>query len=165
MTSPFAGFNFNIGGGKPTKSFQGISSEQTINNYKSSEDVAMRKVLVKSWNNPYASGTFNGRNRVITPFRAVNNSGDFLARPNYQCGGPNPTQKSRSFYQGRIGKMISNCDGTNIPASSCNAKFVSDSSDYTKFKKQMACGKNYNDLKFGGDQSNASYHAQLMANR
>jgi hypothetical protein len=165
MSSTFAGFNFNLYGTRPTVSFQGISPQQTINSFKTSEETAMRKVLVKSWNNPYATGTVNGKKRIITPFRAVNNSGDFLARPYYSCGGPNPTNKTRSFYQHRIGAITNMCDGTNIPASSCNTKFVSDSSDYTKFKKQMAYVKNYNDLKFGGDQSHASYDARIRIHR
>ena len=165
MTSTFAGFNFNIYGSRPIKSFQGISSQQTLTNYKTSEETAIRKVLVKSWNNPYATGTFNGRKRVITPFRAVMNTGDFLARQNYSSGGPNPTQKTRSFYQQGIGTIINNPDGSGIPASSCNPKFVADSSDYTKFKKQMAVVKNYNDLKFGGDQSHASYDARVSVHR
>jgi hypothetical protein len=147
------------------KMFQGISPQQTITNYKSSEETLMRKVLVKSWNNPYAVGVVNGRNRVTTPFRAVNNLGDFLSRPDYVCGGPNQINKSRSFYQGRIGSIISQCDGSGIPASSCNVKFVPDSSDYTKFRKQRACMKNYNDPTFGGDQSNASYVASLAVRR
>jgi hypothetical protein len=170
MSSSFTGLgqnvmNFNLGGRKPTKSFQGISPQQTITNFKSSEETALRKVLVKSWNNPYATGKVNGYNRVTTPFRAVNNLGDFLGRKNYVCGGPNPTQKTRSFYQGRIGAIISQCDNTKIPASSCNVKYVPDSSDYITYKKQRACMQNYNDLTFGGDQSNASYVAEMGVRR
>lgn len=153
--------NINTGGYRPTMVFHGISSQQTINNYKTSEETAMRKVLVKSWNNPYATGKVNGKGRITTPFRAVNNSGDYLSRVNYTCGGPNPTQRSRSFYQGRIGAIMSKCDGTGIPASSCNVKFVADSSDYTKFKKQKAYI--YDDLKNGGDQNHGSYDAFINA--
>ena len=67
-----------LGGG-----IQGISPKQTVNNYRDSNQVMTRRVLVKSWNNPYATGTVEGKDRVITPFRAVNNLGDFLARPYY----------------------------------------------------------------------------------
>ena len=165
MSSTFAGFNFNLYGSRPTKAFQGISPQQTLTSFKTSEETAMRKVLVKSWNNPYAVGTVNTKKRVITPFRAVMNTGDFLARQNYSSGGPNPTQKTRSFYQQGIGAIINNPDGSGIPASSCNPKFVADSSDYTRFKKQMAYVKNYNDLTFGGDQSHASYHARVSVHR
>jgi len=157
--------NYNTGGGRLAKSFQGISPIQTINNYKDSSNVMMRRVLTKSWNGPYASGKVNNKSRVITPFRAVNNSGDFLARQNYVCGGPNQIQASRSFYQGSIGSIISKCDGTGIPSSTCNVKYVADSSDYTKFKKQRASVQNYNDVSNGGDQSHASYDAWLRVHR
>jgi len=73
----------------------GISPKQTLTNYKDGEQSLDRGVLRRGWNQLYASGTVNGRNRVITPFRAVNNLGDFLARPNYVCGGPNQVNASK----------------------------------------------------------------------
>lgn len=148
-----------LGGG-----IKGISPQQTILNYKDSEQTLARSVLRRSWNTAYATGTYNGRKRVITPFRAVNNSGDFLARVQYSCGGPNPTTADRYKRNANIGSMWSNCDSTGVPASSCNTKFVPDSSDYTKFRKQRALNQNYNDSSFGGDQSNATY-VPLMAVR
>ena len=149
----------NLGGG-----FKGISPKQTVNNYKDSSQVMTRRVLSNSWNGAYASGTVNGYKRVTTPFRAVNNLGDFLARPDYICGGPNQVNASKPGMKGRIGSIISQCDGTGIPSSTCNVKFVPDSSDYITYKKQRAIGQTYNDTKFGGDESNASY-VPLMAVR
>ena len=46
-----------------------------------------------------------------------------------------------------------------VTASACNVKFVYDSSDYVTYLKQKAINKNYNDLTYGGDQSNASQSA------
>ena len=46
-----------------------------------------------------------------------------------------------------------------IPAAACNVKFVYDSSDYITYLKQKAVVKNYNDLTYGGDDSNASQSA------
>jgi hypothetical protein len=43
----------------------------------------------------------------------------------------------------------------NIPSATCNGKWVYDSSDYTRFLKQQAFNKNYNDLTFGSG-NNAS---------
>jgi hypothetical protein len=137
--------------------YNGYSPVQTINAFKNSDQVMARKVLTKSWNGPYATGTVNGRNRVTTPFRAVNNLGDFLGRQNYMCGGPAQVHADKPGYKSRIGSIINNCDNSGIAPSSCNVKFVPDSSDYIKFKKLSALNKNYNDLKYGGDQSNASY--------
>jgi hypothetical protein len=63
-----------------------------------------------------------------------------------------------------IGSQKNNCDNTGVPASSCNVKYVYDSSLYTRFLKEQAMNRNYNDLKNGGDDHNASQVA-LMAIR
>ena len=144
--------------------FQGYSPQQTITSYKNSEQVMARRVLVKSWNTSYANGNVNGKGRITTPFRAVNNLGDFLGRVNYVCGGPNQVNKTYPGRQGPIGSIISQCDNTGIPSSTCNVKYVPDSSDYITFKKQRALNQNYNDLGYGGDKNNASY-VSLMAVR
>ena len=167
-------FGTPIGGGYTTKfsstnvlggPFNGYSPQQTKTNFKDSENVMTRRVLVKSWNGKCAVGKDGDHNRVVTPFRAINNLGDFLGRQDYVCGGPNQINKSRPGLQGRLGSIISRCDGTGVPASVCNNKFVPDSSDYTTFKKQSAMNKNYNDLGFGGDIHNASYVARMAVHR
>jgi hypothetical protein len=146
----------NLGG-----PFQGFSPKQTINSVVSSEGVMTRRILRSSWNTPYAYGTVNGRERVIGQFRAVNNLGDFLGRIDYVCGGPNQVNSNRPGWKSHIGSIISQCDGTGIPASVCNSRFVSDSSDYTTFKKQKAMNQNYNDLNYGGDEHNGSFVSMM----
>jgi hypothetical protein len=143
----------NLGGGP----FNGFSPVQTINNVKNSEQVMQRRVLRHGWNTAYATGSVNGQSRVVTPFRAVNNLGDFLGRENYVCGGPNQVNATYPGWKSRIGSIISQCDGTGVPSSTCNVKFVADSSDYTKYRKLQSANHMYNDLKNGGDESNASY--------
>jgi len=155
----------NLGGKLLGGAIQGKSPKQTITNYKGSDQVMSRKLVVKSWNNAYATGLVNGKSRVTTPFRAVNNSGDYLGRVHYSCGGPNPTNADKPGWKSRIRNMFSNCDGTGIPASSTNTKFVADSSEYSKFRKNRAINLNYNDSSFGGDQSNASYVNQMAIRR
>ena len=145
----------NLGG-----PFQGFSSRQTMTNYKTSELVSMRHVLRSGWNTAYARGTVNNQARKIGPFRAVNNSGDFLSRQNYSSGGPNPTNASRPGYGRLIGNLWSKPDTSGIEASSCNVKFVADSSEYTKFRKQQANNRNYNDLSQGG-YNNSAYTALM----
>jgi hypothetical protein len=145
--------------------FNGYSGKQTVTNYKDSEQTMSRRVLRSAWNTRYASGTVNGQSRVITPFRAVNNLGDFLSRTNYVCGGPNQVNASKPGMKGRIGSIISACDATGVEASVCNPKFVPDSSDYIRFKKQQAMNRNYNDSKNGGDESNGSYVALMRVTR
>ena len=95
----------NLGGG-----FQGISPKQSITNYRGGDDVLTRRIVTKSWNTTYASGLVNGLQRVTTPFRAVENLGDYLSRKNYSCGGPNPTNASRPGYKSLIGNLINVCD-------------------------------------------------------
>ena len=133
-------------------SINGISPKQTVNNYKSGEQALDRGVLRRSWNQMQATGTVNDKKRVITPFRAVNNLGDFLARKNYVCGGSNQVNASKPGWKGRIGSIMSSCDG-------------SDSSDYITYKKQRASNVNYNDNSFGGDESNASFVSMMAVRR
>jgi len=149
----------NLGG-----PFQGYSPQQTLLNFKDSEQVMTRRILTKSWNGDGAVGVSNEKKRIITPFRAINNLGDFLSRTNYVCGGSNQINKTYPGRQGPIGSIISRCDNSGVAAAVCNGRFVPDASDYITFKKQRALNQNYNDLANGGDQSNASY-VNLMAVR
>ena len=149
----------NLGG-----PFQGSSPIQTINNHKDGVQTVIRGILRRSWNSLNAKDTRNGHSRVITPFRAVNNLGDYLGRQHYSCGGPNPVNSRPNLRGLSVGSIISNCDATNIAAASCNSKFVPDSSDYITFKKQRAINANYNDSSNGGDQHNGSY-VNLMSIR
>jgi hypothetical protein len=51
------------------------------------------------------------------------------------------------------------CDNTGVPASACNVKYVYDSSDYIRYKKQSSFVKNYNDISYGGDNNFAGQSA------
>lgn len=157
--------NSNLGGatlgGGP---YNGYSPKQTISAYKdNNDDVISRRIVIKSWNSKQLFTT-NGYVPRVTPFRAVNSLGDFLGRVSYSCGGPNTQNAIKPGYGRLIGSVPQQCDGTGIAPTTCNPKFVSDSSDYTKFKKLSAANRNYNDLSNGGDQHNASY-VPLMAIR
>jgi hypothetical protein len=131
-----------------------------VNSFKTCDDASIRSILKRSWNTGQASGQVNGYNRIVTPFRAVNNSGDFLLRQNYVCGGPSPASNgTRRPGLGRLyGRAQDTCDDKNVPAASCNPKFVADSSDYIRFKKQRAYNVNFNDVNFGG-YNNSSQEA------
>ena len=151
----------NLGG-----PYQGYSPQQTSKGYNNFGDIMTRSILRNSWNTRYASqSAINGQQRVITPFRAVNNSGDFLARINYSCGGSNQVNIDKPGMRSIIGSVPQMCDSMGIPASNCNPRFVADSSDYTTFKRQQAANYNYNDLSPGGDQNNASFVPLLRVRR
>jgi hypothetical protein len=141
-------------------SFQGISPKQSVLNYKDNSITIMRRELRKAWNTSYARGEVNGYKRQIGPFRAVTNSGDFLSRENYVCGGSEPSNGMKVGLGRRFGSILSKCDGTGIPASNTNVKYVPDSSDYIKYKRQSAYNRNYDDVSFGG--YNNSAYVDLM---
>lgn len=126
-----------------------------------------RFILSKAWNGKYASqkvvnDALPGNPQVkpsTTPFRAVMNAGDYLSREHYSCGGPNmigsgpPGTLVLTSKDG--GQSKSQCDGTNIPPSTCNVKYVYDGSDYTRFRKEQAKNRNRNDYTYGGSNNGA----------
>lgn len=147
----------DLGGGY----FNGFSPVQSSNGYNDFETINHRRILTKAWNKKGAVGVDNEYKRRINAFRVINNAGDFLSRANYVCGGARPVNRTQNGkVMRRVGGMPqNNCDETGVEAASCNPKFVYDSSDYVRFLKQKALNKSYNDLSYGGDQSNASYSA------
>jgi hypothetical protein len=120
----------------------------------SSELETLRFSLRKAWNGSAASEKLGDRAPAATPFRVVNNAGDYLSRQYYTSGGSNQVTSARqsitSGWRGLAGGVHSQNDGTGIPSATCNTKFVYDGSDYTRFRKQMAVNRNYNDAGFGG---------------
>ena len=137
----------NVNGGP----FNGFSAKQTGDSYKNREDVMARGILRRVWN--YSS--LRDNRRVTTPFRAVNNLGDTLGRVGYTSGGPNQTSSTKPGYKINIGPILANPDATGVPSKTGNVKFVADSSDYIKYKKQFATVQNYNDLANGGNLNGA----------
>lgn len=134
----------------------------------------IRFTLKNAWNTTYPSQLRrdNIKQPITTPFRAVNNAGDLLSRENYSCGGSCQTPQSRPGLKGLInhfGAVQTSCTPSaaynslqlinNIPAAACNVKYVYDSSDYVTYLKQKAVNKNFNDLSYGGDQSNSTQSA------
>ena len=136
---------------------------------KSSEGETLRMTLRRAWNGAAASGRINGVAPAATPFRIVNNAGDFLSRQNYSSGGPNQVNGSKQSISGSwrtsAGRVRATDDGTGVPSASCNPKYVYDSSNYVTYRKQRAVNKNYRDISSGGDESNASYSAILRVRR
>jgi hypothetical protein len=125
--------------------------------------------LREAWNTTYLNilATSN-QPRIATPFRATNNAGDLLCRKDYSCGGPCQTPQSVPGLYGlssKFGSITSKCDGTGVPPSSCNGKYVYDSSDYITYKKQKAILSNYNTASYGGNSNNASQSAYRAIRR
>jgi len=142
-----------LGGGLP-----GGMPKALYNTNNSSAFVRTRFLLLNGWNKG-AARRINSNKSATSPFRAINNAGDLLSRPNYSCGGPTQTFQSRPGMHGLkkgFGHIQSWCDGSGIPAAACNTKYVYDSSDYIRYNKQKAINKNYNDKSYGGDQNHGA---------
>jgi len=156
-----------LGGG-----IKGLMAMPTIDKVMSSEFETTRVLVKEAWNNtPVLRNVVGDKtygNYACTPFRKVMNAGDVFSRLNYSCGGSCQTPQSIpgiATIKTSIGSIQNICDRSLYPPSSCNVKYVYDSSDYTRFLKQNASVKNYNDLSFGGDQSNGSYQALQASKR
>mgnify|MGYP006083281883 CR=1 FL=1 len=86
--------------------------------------------LRNAWNTQYKAQLKNaGLGLAQGPFRTVNNAGDLLSR--------------RNIVDDTVG----------VPLATGQANYVYNSSDYTRFKKEMAHSKNYNDVTSGGGTS------------
>jgi len=165
--NPFIANPANSGG-----AINGFMPKQTQNVDKRYHEFEhIRFTLKNAWNTTYPGQlkANNLKKTIITPFRAVNNAGDLLARENFSCGGSCQSFQHRPGLYGlkhRIGSTSTSCEPSaaynslqlnrSIPSATCNVKYVYDSSDYITYLKQKAVVKNYNDITYGGDQSNAS---------
>lgn len=133
----------------------------------SSEREMTRVTLREAWNGQAASGTVNNVTVAATPFRAVNNAGDFLNRQYYTSGGPSQISSLRGGLTGwktMAGAVQPHPDGSGVPSSTCNVKYVYDSSDYTQFRKLQASNRNYNDSSFGGNL-NSGAQSKIRASK
>jgi hypothetical protein len=163
---PYQGPGPKLGGGLP-----GLMPQPIVDHDNSDSFARTRFTLRDAWNTTSYSGSSNPK-RITTPFRAVNNAGDLLSRQNYSCGGSSQTPQSRPGLNGlrsHFGHTGDSCTPSviwsaiqidpKIPSSTCNVKFVYDGSDYTRFKKNQAVNRNYNDRSFGGNDYNTSQSA------
>lgn len=163
---PYNGPGPKLGGGLP-----GYMPQPVVEHDNSDLFARTRFTLRDAWNTSSYSGSSNPK-RITTPFRAVNNAGDLLSRQNYSCGGSCQTPQSRPGLNGlrqRFGATSVSCrpsviwsplqEDPKIPSSTCNVKFVYDGSDYTRFRRNQAVNKNYNDRSFGGNDYNTSQTA------
>ena len=165
----------------PGGAIRGWMPQQTQNvNKMYPEFEQIRFTLKQAWNTQYRGQLRrnNLKQSITTPFRAVNNAGDLLSRENYSCGGTCQSFQSRPGLSGlkhRFGANQNNCTPSaaynslqlirDIPAATCNVRYVYDSSDYVTYLKQKAIVKNYNDLSYGGDDYKASQSASRAIRR
>ena len=181
---PGLGFNILIGGSKSTNGLpslgggiKGIMPQPVVDHDNSDAFARTRFTLRDAWNTSSFSGSGYSK-RMVGPFRAVNNAGDLLSRQNYSCGGTCQSFQSRPGLSGlsnHFGSISTACTADvfyssnqidpKVPASACNTKFVYDSSDYIRFRKNQAYNKNYNDRSFGGNEYSGSQSASRAIRR
>lgn len=129
---------------------RGLMQRPTMKTERNYEDFEHTRFSLRNgWNTTYKGQLKTaGLQRVITPFRAVNNAGDLLGRRNYTCGGTSQQSSNIRGLGNHFGSVHTDvCDGTGVPAATCNPKYVYDSSDYIRFKKQSAAVLKYNNSK------------------
>lgn len=163
----------NIKGASVKKSYPTVGSQ---------ERATTRQILRQVWNGGnsyYAEKALQGGNKCINQrsFRAVMNAGDLMSRKNYSCGGPdmigsgNPGSNKMTTKDG--GQSKRDCapakdgcpNGIEIPPSTCNVKYVYDSSNYTRYLKERASNRGYTfavggskaQLPLAGWRKNAGY--------
>ena len=180
---PGLGINILIGGNKfyalPSLGggIRGIMPQPVVDHDNSDEFAQTRFTLRDAWNTSSVSGSAYPK-RMVGPFRAVNNAGDILSRQNYSCGGSCQSFQSRPGLKGlgqRFGAVSNSCRADvfyssnqfnpAIPPSACNTRYVYDSSDYIRFRKNQAFNKNYNDRSFGGNEYSGSQSASRAIRR
>lgn len=163
---PYNGSGPKLGGGLP-----GLMPQSVVNHDNSNAFSQQRFTIRESVNTSSKSGANNSK-RIIGAFRAVNNAGDLLCRQDYSCGGPCQTPQSRPGVYGlknSFGSTSVSCRPSvlwsanqiapNVPSSTCNGKYVYDSSNYTAYLRNSAMLKNYNDRSFGGNDYSTSQSA------
>jgi hypothetical protein len=163
---PYNGSGPKLGGGLPGLMPQSVVTHDNSNAF------SLQRMMIREAVNTTSKTGANNSKRIIGAFRAVNNAGDLLCRQDYSCGGPCQTPQSRPGVYGlknSFGSTSVSCRPSvlwsanqvdpNVPSSTCNGKYVYDSSNYTAYLRNSAMLKNYNDRSFGGNDYNASQSA------
>ena len=144
--------------------FHGISN-QTLTG--TAERATTRFILRNAFGNSCSMGKYGLNKSAITPFRMAMNAGDPNGTKNSMPSPNMPVSNEVGGVQGTLTRANMTFGGARSNGQSYfsgNQTYVYDGSDYVKFKKQQAVNRNYNDIKNGGDQHNASF-VNLMAVR
>ena len=114
-----------------------------------------RNVLRNVWNN-----NNNDIPRAIGGFRAVMNAGDYLSRVNNSCGGSNQVGTRPGVLRLTKKDGVGHCYNQHVPTSNTNVKYVYDSSDFTRYRREKSINKGYSgadnhltDYSYGGSGS------------
>ena len=97
----------------------------------------------------------------LTPFRRAMHAGDVFNQVNSTTlstlPAPNQVNNIKPVQLRGLNHKAGGARKGGKAAYTGNPRYVYDGSDYTRFKNLQSQNRNYNDLSFGGDRSNASY--------
>ena len=103
-----------------------------------------RNVLRTVWNNNYhCNKDPNKKQRAIGGFRMVMNAGDYLSRVNAPCGGSNQVTSRPGMMVMTTKDGVQQCGHEHPPVANTNVKYVYDSSDFTRYRKESSINAGY----------------------
>ena len=101
-----------------------------------------RNVLREVWNTNFTKNN-QCNTRAIGGFRAVMNAGDLKSRKNYGCGGSNKVTSRPGMMVLTTRDGVNRCKGDGVEAANTNVKWVYDSSDFTRYRKESSINSGY----------------------
>ena len=108
-------------------------------NFRSMERDVVRQV----WNtNCYGNKTTPNKGPQIGGFRRVMNAGDYLSRVNNSWGGSNQITKRPGSLVLSTKDGVKRCN-SHIPVANTNVKYVYDSSDFIRYRREKSINKGY----------------------
>lgn len=132
--------------------------EVAFGNTLTGSDVALkRRVLRKAFKTNKLKKGDKKISSMCGPFRSANQLGDPLTRKYASCGGCSQVNNADSVSSKDCELEVHTFKVTDVPLASGNNKFVSDSSQFTRFKHLESINLTYNDKTGGGDNHNTSY--------
>ena len=103
-----------------------------------------RNVLRTVWNNNYhCNKDPNKKQRAIGGFRMVMNAGDYLSRVNAPCGGSNQVTSRPGMMVMTTKDGVQQCGHEHPPVANTNVKYVYDSSDFIRYRREKSINKGY----------------------
>ena len=98
-----------------------------------------RRILSKVWNTYQLTS-----NNSMGGFRSVMNAGDHLSRVNMPCSGSNQVTSRPGMLHLTTKDGLIRCNNT-YPVANTNVKYVYDSSDFTRYRKEKSINAGYGD--------------------
>tara|TARA_Y100000741_G_scaffold283436_2_gene223190 strand:+ start:4470 stop:4994 length:525 start_codon:yes stop_codon:yes gene_type:complete len=103
---------------------------------------SMERDIVRQVWNTNCYGKNNSRGPQIGGFRRVMNAGDYLSRVNDDCGGSNQITSRPGSLVLTTKDGVRRCN-SEIPVANTNVKYVYDSSDFIRYRREKSINKGY----------------------